>query len=499
MKNLLPLAALLFAASSAHADAQAGKALSMAQSNVQATRQYYQQVSGAQGGQLSEIRLLMTMMPKGGDIHHHYSGAHYAETYLDWGERQGYCIYREADAARHKEKYTVETKPPAAGCISVDAVRKDTAFYRELIAQWSDMDFHNHGQLQAPPDQHFFNTFAYFGAVSSYNNNLGLQLLKRRAKAENLQYIETMIKSAPTLAQAIPPESATRLDALPPDADDAALAPVLAAYADLLQADAATQQAITDYVQGLQRDVAGIADADFTLRVQSYVSRNNAPSKVFAGMYAAFAASARSPLIVGVNIVGPEHGVVALRDYQLHMRMFRFLKQRYPQVHLALHAGELAPGLVPPEDLRGHITDAINIASAERIGHGVDVVHESNADQLLAALKKRKIAVEINLTSNDFILGVSGAAHPVTTYLRHGVPIVLSTDDAGVSRNELSGEYALFVSRYHPTYDALKQVVYNGIRYSFLSDSDKAAELKKLDQRFVRFEAAVAALARSAR
>lgn len=489
MKTILfPLAALTL--SSVFAQAAPRPA---AQSNYLATRQYYQRLVAGPAPQLSEINLLMGMMPKGGDIHHHYSGAQYVETYLDWAAQQDFCIYRANDAAHGKEQYRVVTKPAPGGdpnCISVDAVRKDGGFYRALISQWSDLDFYNHGQLQVPPDQHFFNTFGYFGAVSAFNTPLGLQLLKRRAKQENVQYIETMLKGAPTIDQA---GLAARLDALPPDADDAALLPLLAEYADFIQGDAAAQGAISDYVQGLERAVAGIDDADFTLRLQTYVSRNSAPSKVFSSLVAA---CTRSPLIVGVNIVGPENGVVALRDYPLHMRMFRFLKQRYPQVRPAMHAGELAPGLVPPEDLRGHIEAAVNVASAERIGHGVDITHEAGADQLLKTLRRRGIAVEINLTSNDFILGVRGAAHPVATYLRHGVPIVLSTDDAGVSRNDLSGEYARFAGTYQPSYDTLKQVVYNSIRYSFLSAADKAAETRKLDQRFTAFEAAVAALQR---
>jgi adenosine deaminase len=104
----------------------------------------------------------------------------------------------------------------------------------------------------------------------------------------------------------------------------------------------------------------------------------------------------------------------------------------------------------------------------------------------------------VNLTSNAFILGVQDEAHPVTVYLRHRVPFVVSTDDAGVSRNNLSGEYVLFASRYKPSYDTLKQTVYNSIRYSFLAPQDKETQLRLLDQRFVKFEADVAALARTA-
>ena len=51
---------------------------------------------------------------------------------------------------------------------------------------------------------------------------------------------------------------------------------------------------------------------------------------------------------------------------------------------MTLHAGEIVSGLVPPADLRSHIRQAVEIAGAERIGHGVDVVGETNAGQLLA-------------------------------------------------------------------------------------------------------------------
>ncbi len=62
------------------------------------------------------------------------------------------------------------------------------------------------------------------------------------------------------------------------------------------------------------------------------------------------------------------------------MRMLAYLHERYPKVHISLHAGELVQGLVPPEGLRFHIRDSVEIAHAERIGHGVDVMNETNPE-----------------------------------------------------------------------------------------------------------------------
>src|SRR5438034_7427845 len=104
-------------------------------------------------------------------------------------------------------------------------------------------------------------------------------------------------------------------------------------------------------------------------------------------------------------------------------------------VQLSLHAGELTLGLVPPRDLAFHIHDAVVVAGARRIGHGVDISYEADATALLARMAHDRIAVEINLTSNAVILGVKGHDHPLSLYREAGVPVVLSTDDEGVSRS----------------------------------------------------------------
>ena len=82
------------------------------------------------------------------------------------------------------------------------------------------------------------------------------------------------------------------------------------------------------------------------------------------------------------------------------------------------------------------------------------------------------------------------------SYRHAGVPYVISTDDSGVSRNNLAGEYVLFASRYKPGYDTLKETVFNSIRLSFLPDAEKTAELARLTQRFLVFEARMADMSR---
>ena len=149
------------------------------------------------------------------------------------------------------------------------------------------------------------------------------------------------------------------------------------------------------------------------------------------------------------------------------MRMVDYARRIYPSVHVTLHAGELAPGLVPPDGLLFHIREAVELGHAERIGHGVDIMGEKDPEQLLKEMHDRHVMVEINLTSNDVILGISGDAHPFPVYRKFGVPVAFSTDDEGVSRGQLTDEYQRAVLTYKLTYADLKEMVRNSLEYSF--------------------------------
>ena len=470
-------------AGSAHA---APKAAANAGANEAATARHLAALVGGAAPRTAALTLFFSQMPKGGDLHHHYSGAIYAEQYLTWVDKQGYCI--------DKQEYRIVTDRSklATGrtCLTGAEAVADDQVYRELLQRWSNKDFHNHGAVQAPPDRHFFSTFGYFNDVADTNTNEGLLTLKQRAIEENVLYIETVFKLAPFTMDA-----GFDAQALKPGVSDAALDAAMAAALAALENDSAFTQKIGAYVAGVQADHANVDDANFTMRYQPYVLRFFSPSMVFSSMVSAFKASQQSPLIVGVNIVGQESANVSMRDYTLHMKMFRFLKAKYSGVKLSLHAGELALGDVPPEGLRFHIDQAIHVAGASRIGHGLDLAHERNAPAILKALKARDIPVEINLTSNAFISGIEGENHPLTLYRQYGVPYVISTDDAGVTRHTLTNEYVLFASRYKPAYAEVKKASYDSVRYAFLPAADKTRITRQLDQRFAAFEASIAAMA----
>jgi hypothetical protein len=77
--------------------------------------------------------------------------------------------------------------------------------------------------------------------------------------------------------------------------------------------------------------------------------------------------------------------------------------------------------------------------------------------------------VEICLSSNDLILGISGSKHPLATYLEYGVPGTLATDDEGVARSEISMEYLKAAEDQGLGYLQLKTMARNSLHYAFVA------------------------------
>ena len=175
----------------------------------------------------------------------------------------------------------------------------------------------------------------------------------------------------------------------------------------------------------------------------------------------------------------PEDWYVPMHDFELHMKMLNYLHEIYPKVHISLHAGELAMGLVPPEGLTFHVRDSVERGHAERIGHGVSVMNERDPLGLLREMVERNVLVEICLTSNDVILGVKGGEHPLPVYMKYGVPVALATDDEGVSRSDMTHEYLRAVEGYEAiSYKDLKHMERNSVEHSFLPGASLWSDAK---------------------
>ena len=435
-----------------------------------------------------ELTAFFASMPKGGDLHNHYSGSVYAETYISYVVSQDYAI--------NENTLEVRTSAPqgVAGWSRFSALNSSgqlPAYKQKLMQKWSVKDYNG---VSYPSDKQFFETFSGFGIANNSDERLevGLLELKNRAQKEHVNYIETMFTGIQCdNTRVIDTSFNGQLQAAQATRDELRTAALLEKLYKQIQDKNVTAcaDAFNKKLDAMHKRLK-IDDSTFTMRYQNYVVRVVPPVDIFKALVLSFASANTSSLVVGVNIVAPEDNETSMHDYWLHMQMFKFCHSKFPAVKYAMHAGELTLGLVKPEELTWHINEAVRTAGANRIGHGVDMAYERDCYGLLQHMAKTKTAIEINLYSNEFILKVKGDRHPFTLYKQFNVPIVICTDDAGVLRSNLIDQYVLLATRYSEvSYKDIKQCVFNSINYSFIEEDAVKEKIKKqITNQFRQFE-----------
>jgi adenosine deaminase len=427
------------------------------------------------------LQTFLVGMPKGADLHVHLAGAVYAESWIRAAAEDGLCInIRQLNFA--KPTAANPSSPAAAACapgrqvaaadmLAHMQVPTNQDLYDKLINAFS-MRSYVPTNGWSGHDQ-FFSTFAKFGGTDKRHTGEWVDEIASRAASQNEQYLELM--ETPAFGHAI------ALSKQVPWSEN---------FAELRQKllDAGLDQEIDQAKDHIHTAVelrnklerCGTPQATPACQVQVrfiyQILRGNPKEQVFAQTLLGFETISQMPEFVGINFVQPEDGYLSMTDYSLQMHMMDYLHSVYPNVHITLHAGELALGLVPPEGLRFHIREAVDLGHAERIGHGVDVMYETDAPALLKELAAKHVMIEINLTSNDGILGIKAPNHPLPNYRKAGVPVALSTDDEGVSRIDLTHEYVRAAEEFNLTYTDLKQMARTGMEHNFLPGKSLWAE-----------------------
>ena len=402
-------------------------------------------------------------MPKGADLHSHLHSAVFAETLIEDAIDDKLCVDVEARAFAKPQGAGDAAPSCAEGTVPAATIYKNQQLYDGLIDSFSMRGF-----VPSEGDtghDHFFGAFKKFGGTDPSHTGEWLDEVANRAARENTQYLELMATPTWNLLNSITKDVAWR-----EDLEDLRRELLAKGLAD----DIPGAHAFWDAAEAKRRERGRCGEQDeaagcqVPLRYIYEVFRNNPKELVFAQALFGFELASADLRVVAINFVGEEDGHDAMTDYAEHMRMVGFLRTLYPKVHVSLHAGELAPGLVPPEGLCCHIRLAVDQAGTDRIGHGVDAMYEDRPYALLKTMADKGVLVEINLTSNDMILGVSGNRHPFATYRKFGVPVALSTDDAGIERIDLTHEYVRAVADYALAYAELKDIARNSLEYSFL-------------------------------
>jgi adenosine deaminase len=420
------------------------------------------------------VEAFLAGFPKGADLHFHLGAGVYAETLIRVAAEDKVCIdSAKLQFARDAQGKTL--KEPCARPLIAAAELNGSSLtpaqqdlYDRVVDAFSMRNY-------VPVSGHsghdqFFSTFDRFGGLDKSHTGQWLDEITRRSDNENNQYLELMHTPAFGHAAGIAHELGWN-----PDLAQMRQALLDRGLRDEIAADREEIRKAIEMRNQIQH--CGTAQASNACRVQVrfiyQVLRAFVPEQVFAQTLLGFetveqAIEHGSDDWVGINFVQPEDYMVSMRDYSLHMKMVEYLHSLYPKVHITLHAGELASGMVPPEGLKSHIRQAVETGHAERIGHGVDVMGENDAQGLLKEMARKHVMVEINLSSNEGILGITGDRHPFQYYRAAHVPVAFSTDDQGVSRIDLTREYVRAANDYHLSYVDLKQLARTGMEHTFL-------------------------------
>lgn len=413
----------------------------------------------------ADLRAFLKAVPKGADLHNHLTGAVYAETFLALAAADGNCIDTTTHRAVGSGSCTASTLPtPSPG----------TPFFEEVVRAWSMKDFVAGGETGR---DHFFATFGKFGLIAGGHRDQSIADVLRRAADENQLHVETMFNmgrnigtlSASLFSGTLHPED------LPALYDSIINDPTFATELgqDLAVVNGAAQAYKTDLGCAGATPAAG---CKVGVRFVAQVARTGPNDNIFGQLISAFEMAAQTPHIVAANLSSPEDDTTSLNNYGLHMAMLDFLYQKYvptglSPLHITLHAGELVPQYLPPAHANAntfHIRDAVQIGHAERIGHGLDVLSETDSALLLDEMATKNVLVEICLSSNDQILEVKGTNHPLAEYLKKNVPVALATDDQGVSRSSMAGEYSRAALDQKLTYLQLKRMARDSLEHAFL-------------------------------
>jgi adenosine deaminase len=167
--------------------------------------------------------------------------------------------------------------------------------------------------------------------------------------------------------------------------------------------------------------------------------------------------------IIGLDLAGDE------ANYPGEEFIDHFRKARDAGWHITVHAGEIAGA--------ESIWQAVQQLGAERIGHGLSAM---NDPFLMDHLAEHRIGVECSLTSNvQTSVVTSYKAHPIRTFLKHGILASINTDDPGISNITIAHEYDVALDQAGLTSEMVHQAQKNALQTAFLTAEEKESLIQK--------------------
>jgi adenosine deaminase len=166
--------------------------------------------------------------------------------------------------------------------------------------------------------------------------------------------------------------------------------------------------------------------------------------------------------VVGVDLAGDEVHYPATPFASL------FKRAAEHGLGITIHAGEAGKA--------ANVREAVEVLHAQRIGHGIRSIEDSNVVQLL---RQRNVTLEICPTSNLQTGAVDNfGLHPLRDLYVLGINVTINTDDPSISDTTLTDEYMVAVMGLGIGLRDLRVCIRNSIRSAFLPPAEKA----KLEQ-----------------
>lgn len=412
----------------------------------------------------SELIMFLKEIPKGGDLHNHSLGGAYSEfIYENAKEKKLYYNTKNNCFLTEKEFLSEE--------------RKENFIKAEEIKNKCSEEFFNSYSIRGLKNKkdgasHFFSIFPRIISSGKTENELILEVLKRN-ELENMSYVEI-------ISDCIPLEIIKKFKGKITEKEFSL------ENLDILKKRLEEEMneenlfSIKNFLDEREDFLKKHGVKNIEVKYFPYLRRaSSSLLEFFEEGFLFLWASLEDKRIAGVNIVEIEDDISSRENFESHLKILKYLylyfknKYKYKSINLSIHAGELTLERETFENMEDRIISTIFLDKKEReypitkrIGHGVSICWESK--ETLNAMKNFKIPVEICLSSNEIILGVKGKDHPFNLYKKNNVPIVICTDDEGISRSNIIMEYFKAVSRYDLSYRELKKIIKNSLEFSFL-------------------------------
>jgi adenosine deaminase len=200
--------------------------------------------------------------------------------------------------------------------------------------------------------------------------------------------------------------------------------------------------------------VAGVRDFSVKVNLIGILSRTFGPDTAIKEFEALLS---QRRTITALDLAGDEAHFPAIW-FREHFR-----RAREAGWHITAHAGEIAG----PES----IWQAIRELGAERIGHAIRAMEDP---ALMDYLAEHHIGIESCITSNVQTSCVADyASHPIKTFLGHGIPASINTDDPGISGIDLPYEYNVAAPKAGLSNAEIRLAQENALETAFLSAEEK--------------------------